>query len=433
MLLKEFVMSKFLIHLSRVAGATAVLLLLTQVSAGYSVLTHEAIIDSAWDEAIKPLLVKRFPRATAEQLREAHAHAYGGAIIQDMGYYPFGSKFFTDLAHYVRSGDFVDALLREAQDINEYAFALGALAHYAADNDGHSIAVNRAVPLLYPKLRVKYGDKVTYVEDPLAHLKTEFGFDVAQVARGQYASQAYHDFIGFKVSRPVLERAFKSTYALDMKDVFTNVDLAIGTYRRAASIVIPEMTKVAWETKKDELTKAGLTRDKFVYRISRSEYEKEWGKGYDKPGPLHKALALFFRVAPKVGPLAPLSFRPPTPEAERLFIESFNVTLNGYRGLLSQARTGKLNLPNKNFDTGEPTRAGAYELADETYAKLLNQLASKNFEDLTPALRANILAFFGDLNAPLATKKDKDDWKKTLESLERLKAAPTQAGRRMER
>jgi hypothetical protein len=400
---------------------------MTQVSFGYSVLTHEAIIDSAWDDSIKPLLLKRFPRSTAEQLRESRAYAYGGAIIQDMGYYPFGSKFFTDLAHYVRSGDFIEALLRESQDINEYAFALGALAHYAADNDGHSIAVNRAVPLLYPKLRVKYGNTVTYVEDPTAHLKTEFGFDVAQVSRGWYALQAYHDFIGFKVSRPVLERAFKNTYALELKDVFADVDLAIGTYRRTASIVIPEITKVAWQTKKDELAKAGITQDKFIYRISRIEYEKEWGKRYEKPNLLHKTLALFFRIAPKVGPLASLSFKAPTPEVERLFVESFNVTLNAYRVLLSQARTGKLNLQNKNFDTGEPTRAGAYELADETYAKLLNQLASKNFENMTPALRANVLAFFGDLNAPIAIKKDKDDWQKTLQSLGKLKAAPAQA------
>ena len=206
------------INHKRILWSVALMLSVAQVSFGYSVLTHEAIIDSSWNDSLKPTLLKRYPHATAEQLRQAHAYAYGGAIIQDMGYYPFGSKFFTDLVHYVRSGDFIEALLDEAQDINEYAFALGALAHYSADNSGHVIAVNRAVPILYPKLRARYGDRITYVEDPTAHLKTEFGFDVVQVARGRYASQAYHDFIGFEVSKPVLQRAFKRTYGIELKE-----------------------------------------------------------------------------------------------------------------------------------------------------------------------------------------------------------------------
>src|SRR6185436_11993765 len=208
--------NKLKAHIMKCVLSIALLITLVlataQASFGYSVLTHEAIIDTTWIDSIKPTLLKRFPGANAEQLREAHAYAYGGAIIQDMGYYPFGSKLFTDLVHYVRSGDFIEALVAESGDINEYAFALGALAHYAADNNGHSIAVNRAVPILYPKLRVKYGNNVTYVDDPTAHLKTEFGFDVIQVVKGHYASEAYHDFIGFKVSKPVLQRAFERTY-----------------------------------------------------------------------------------------------------------------------------------------------------------------------------------------------------------------------------
>src|SRR5579871_1744172 len=135
----------------------------------YSVLTHEAIIDSAWDSAIKPLLLQRFPAATADELTEAHAYAYGGSIIQDLGYYPFGSKFFSDLTHYVRSADFILNMIRESQDLNEYAFALGSLSHYAADNDGHRMATNLSVPLLYPNLRLKFGATVTYADDPFSH------------------------------------------------------------------------------------------------------------------------------------------------------------------------------------------------------------------------------------------------------------------------
>jgi hypothetical protein len=196
----------------RVTAAVAVLLVWSPAAEGYSVLTHEAIVDTAWEQSIKPLLLKRFPNSTPDDLIAAHAYAYGGCIIQDMGYYPFGSKFFSDLVHYVRSGDFVTSLIAESQNLNEYAFALGALAHYAADNTGHAIAVNPSVPIEYPKLRREYGKRVTYEDDPAAHLKVEFGFDVLQVARGNYAPKSYHDFIGFQVSKPVLERAFADTY-----------------------------------------------------------------------------------------------------------------------------------------------------------------------------------------------------------------------------
>ena len=255
---------------------------------GYAVLTHEAIIDASWLDSIQPLLLKRFPDATPEQLAKAHAYAYGGCIIQDMGYYPFGSKFFSDLVHYVRSGDFVEELVSEAQDLNEYAFALGSAAHYSADNIGHPVAVNPAVALMYPKLRAKYGQIVTYGQDPEAHMKVEFGFDVVEVASGNYAPQAYHDFIGFEVSKRLLEAAFRKTYGLEMADIFTSLDLALGSYRRTVSKVLPEATKVAWELKKDEIVKArpGTTKERFLFNLSRASYEREWGRRYERPGPV---------------------------------------------------------------------------------------------------------------------------------------------------
>jgi hypothetical protein len=411
------------------------MLAVAEASFGYSVLTHQAIIDSAWEDSLKPLLLKRFPNATSEQLREAHAHAYGGAIIQDMGYYPFGSKFFTDLTHYVRSGDFIEALVSESQDLNEYAFALGALAHYSADNNGHAIGTNRAVPIVYPELRAKHGNEVTYAEDASSHIKIEFGFDVLQVARGRYAPEAYRDFIGFKVAKEVLKRAFFKTYNLELKDVFSSLDLAIGSYRRTVSGIIPRMTRVAWETKKDEIEKAnpGITRDKFIYNLSRAEYEKEWGTEYEKPGWVSKTLAFLFRIVPKVGPFKGLAFKVPTPEAEQLLMASFNETLDRYRAMLRESQSGRLDLQNRDFDTGRPTRAGEYPLADEAYAELLEKLDKNNFETITPALRENILAFYNDLNAPIATKKDKADWRDTLRALEKLKTAQAQSAKTLQR
>jgi len=225
----------------------------------YSVLSHEAIIDSAWDAGIKPLLLARFPNATPDELRQAHAFAYGGAIIQDMGYYPHGSHFFSDLTHYVRSGDFVLALIRDSQDLNDYAFALGALAHYCADTNGHRLAVNVAVPILYPRLKKKFGPVVTYEDNPSAHLKTEFGFDVLEVAKGHYAPDSYHDFIGFEVAKPLLERAFEETYSIPLQSVFGDLDKSLGSYRYDVRSLIPKATKVAWALKKDDIRRDAPT------------------------------------------------------------------------------------------------------------------------------------------------------------------------------
>ena len=191
----------------RALAIVVILLMCDAASSAYSVLTHEEIVDLLWADEIQPLLLKRYPGLSEDQIRQAHAYAYGGAVIQDLGYYPFGSQDFSNLVHYVRSGDFVRELLLESQDVNEYAFALGALSHYASDIAGHP-AVNQAVAIQYPKLRAKFGKSVQYAQDKTAHLKTEFGFDTVQVAKNRYASQQYHDFIGFQVSKSLLERVF---------------------------------------------------------------------------------------------------------------------------------------------------------------------------------------------------------------------------------
>lgn len=249
-----------------------------------------------------------------------------------MGYCPFGSRFFSDLLHYVRSGDFILSLIRNSQDLNEYAFSLGALAHYAADNNGHPAAVNMVVPLLYPKLRLEFGNHVTYADDPLSHVKTEFGFDVLQVAQGHYAPDGYHRFIGFQVARPVLERAFQETYGMQLGEVFANVSLAIGSYRRSVSSGIPAMTRVAWRLNTSEIVHdaPGTTRQKFLYNLSRASYQKNWGNEYQKPGLRSRFLTLVFRIMPPVGRSSALAFRIPTPAAERMFMASFNVTLDRY-------------------------------------------------------------------------------------------------------
>lgn len=411
-------------------GLIVFCLLFPHPSEAYSVLTHEAIIDSAWEKNIRPLLLDRFPNATSDDLRKAHGYAYGGAIIQDMGYYPHGSKFFSDLTHYFRSGDFVQALLRDSQDLNDYAFALGAMAHYAADNSGHRLATNVSVPILYPKLKKKYGNVITYEDNPIAHVKTEFGFDVLEVAKGRYASDAYHDFIGFDVAAPLLERAFFETYGLQLTDVLQDEPKVINSYRRDVSSLIPKATRIAWKLKQDDIEKdlPGITRQKFLYNISRSSYEKQWGKDYSKPSFGETLLAFLIRILPKIGPLRVLAFRTPTPQTEKLFEESFNVTLDRYRALLAQLRKGQATLPNDNFDVGETTARGQYHLADAACAELLDRIAQNNFAGASPELRAELLRFYASPEAPSAAKVSEKARARLKADLQKLEnATPTPA------
>ncbi len=408
--------------LTQVLMAVAVLLSLTGGSSAYSVLTHEEVVDLLWKDDIQPMLVHRFPGSSPEDLRKAHAFAYGGSLVQDMGYYPFGNKYFSDLTHYVRSGDFIVNLVKEASDLNEYAFALGALAHYSADNMGHP-AVNQSVAILFPKLREKFGSSVTYEDNPKAHIQTEFGFDMTQVAKNRYTSDRYHDFIGFEVSKPVLERAFQDTYGVPLTDVIKNEDLAIGTFRRAISRIIPQMTRVALVARKKEIVAEtpNFNARKFRYYLSRAKYQREWGKGYRKPGFGTEVLAFFLRFVPKVGPFKALDFKVPTRKTEDLYIASVDHTLDDYRGLLKEVRKNDLHLTNTDFDTGKMTHAGEYALTDKAYGHLLDQLARDNFQKITPELKENLLTFYRDPEA-VSTKKNAQAWQKTLSELDKLKS-----------
>lgn len=408
--------------------------------AGYSVLSHESIVDSVWDGEIRSLLLKRFPAATPAQLREAHAYAYGGCIIQDLGYYPFGNRFFSDLTHYVRTGDFVLALVRDSRDINEYAFALGALAHYSADDRGHPVAVNRSVPIVYPNLRAKFGDDVTFEKDPKAHVMVEFSFDVVQVAASGYVPQTYHDFIGFEVARDLLDRAFVETYGLKASDVFADEDLAIGTYRRSASEIIPQLTRVAWKKRKNEILKADpqITKRGFEYHLSHRAYDREWGHHHQtpnlltwrmrlsraEPGLLARFLVFLFQIVPKIGPFQTLAFKVPTPQADQYFAASYKATVDRFGSFLKQEGSRSLSLHNEDLDTGHATARGEYELADTTYGKWVDRLEKQGFRGITPAVKNDILSFYSRPAPVGGSKKDVKRRKKVEQEVEMLKSLP---------
>jgi Zinc dependent phospholipase C len=404
----------------------AILVLLSLIVGGrshaYSVLTHEEIIDLLWNDQLRPMILARYPGLTDDQVREAHAYAYGGAVIQDMGYYPFGNKEFSDLVHYVRSGDFVLELIKESQNADEYAFALGALSHYASDINGHP-AVNQAVAIAYPKLRAKFGPIVLYAQDKTAHIRTEFGFDMAQVAKQRYAPQQYHDFIGFEVSKDLLERAFPVVYGIQLKDVLPHEDLSIGSFRYSVSTLIPHMTQVALRTHKKEIMSEipNFQKQKFLYRLSRADYEKQWGKTYQRAGFGERLMAVLLRVLPKIGPLKALDFNIPTAKTADMYFASINLTVDKYSSLLHQVQSRSISLPDDDLDSGKTTVAGEYTLADDSYEKLLSKLAEKKFDVTTVPLQKNILTFYSNASAPIDTKKDPGKWQKVQTNLDALK------------
>jgi hypothetical protein len=397
-------------------------------SKAYSILAHEAIIDASWKSTLMPLLKQKYPNATREQLLMAHSYAYGGAIVADMGYMPFGNGFFTDLVHYVRSGDFVHALIADSQNLNEYAFALGALSHYMADKYGHSLSTNRNVPLIYPKLQKKFGDVVTYDDDHTSHSRMEFAYDVLQIGQNGYTSEGYHDFIGFNMAVPVLEKAFYETYGRKLGTIFSNINSSINTMRWGVRNLFPVLTKSAYKANQTDIEKMhpGITARKFQYKMSKRSFNLEFGKEHKEPKFFAKVVVFLIKILPKIGPLKTLKFKSPGEQGQKLFAISFETILKNYKDALGQVGTNTLVLPDIDFDTGNLTTWGEYKLADNTYDELLEELQEQQYKNVTPQLQKSILNFYSTADSTTLVKKDLKQWQKnTLRIKEIAQFKPT--------
>jgi len=370
----------------------------TASSPAYSVLTHEELIDLAWNDCIRPLLLARFPGATEDELRRAHAYAYGGSAIQDMGYYPFGRKFFSNLTHYVRTGDFIAWLFRNARTIDEYAFAIGALSHYMGDSIGHSEAINPATAVEFPNLGHKFGGIVTYGESPHGHIRTEFAFDVNQLADAAFAPPAYLRFIGFQVPRKFLERAFVSTYGFDIHEVLGRAHPALRSYRTSVRSFIPAFAEAELVLHRHQFPPHpdDETYRKFAERVARTSYERRWKHTYRGPGVKAHLLAILVLIIPKVGGAADLAIKIPNADTEGWYLQSVNHTVDAFRDLLIQSAKSdaQIELANLDLDTGKPAKAGDYALADEAYANLIERLTSKPNRIIPADLKASILQYF---------------------------------------
>jgi hypothetical protein len=371
------------------------------VGGAFSVLAHQAVVDESWESALIPHLRARFPHASEGELREARAYAYGGSHLADLGYFPLGNRLFSDLLHYVRSGDFVKALATEARTPQEYAFALGALAHYEGDRIGHPDATNRAVAVMYPKLAKEHGVQVSYADSPSAHLETEFRFDILQVARRKEIPGFFEHAMDFQVPRPLLERAFRNVYGLEMDDLFKSYEIALGTYRWGFRTLLEEATGIAWELYRGDISslEPNATQPTFVFQLSRMDFEKKFGKSFAEPGYFFRFVSLLGNLLPNVGPLKRLPYKPLPPEVQRLYADGLHRAVLEYQGALERGGAWQQRLANIDLDTGRPTRAGEYDLADQAHAELLQRLSHQGFANVSSGLGADLLAYYRDIDA----------------------------------
>ncbi len=393
----------------------------------YSIQTHEELIDLAWKASIRPILLKRFPNLTEAQIHEAHGYAYGGCAIQDFGYYPFGNKFFSDLTHYVRSGDFVLALFRNAQTPDELAFAIGSLSHYIGDTVGHSSAVNLSVPIQFPRLEQRFGASVNYAQDPHAHVQTEFAFDINQLSKRRFAPSAYLRYVGLNVPNLLLRKAFFETYGLDLPDIIGTRQAAIRTYRFAARRFLPDIARAETVLHKKNFPADVPSSDLDILTkdLAQAAADNDWEKYRNPPGFRSHVFAGFIFILPKVGFLKLLAIQGPQEQTEDLYIKSVNRSVNSVRLTLAHFDTIERYLPNRDLDTGFKVKPGGYPLTDKTYAALLAKLTEHPDRPIPAQLKHDLIAYYADPSAPITTKTNPAKWAKVQADLITLQTMKT--------
>lgn len=403
-----------------------------RAASAYSVLTHEQIIDLAWKDGIRPVLLSRYPNATPAQLKEAHAYAYGGCVIQDEGYYPFGHEFFSELTHYVRTGDFVANLIRDSRNIDELAFALGALSHYVGDSIGHHDAVNPSTAMEFPNLKAKYGPVVTYDESPHGHVRTEFAFDIDQLSKKRIAPSAYWNHVGLKVPIGLVEKAFYQTYGLKLGTMVVNQYAAVQTYRWAVRSFLPTIAyaEVVLHRKSFPADTPGPEFDLYKDRLAQADFNNGWEHFRKKAGIRTHLIAAVIFILPKIGPLSDLAIRGPKPATELLYVKSVNRTVTRYEQLLAdlaahphESPWRAMNIDDLDLDTGARAAPGSYPLMDKTFAKLLHRIVYIR-EPIPERIKRDLLAYYSNPNAPITTKKHKRTWRRVQRELTVLESMP---------
>lgn len=470
---------KDMLKLMRLAAKTmfvlAMVLFLSGEAHAYSLMTHEQLIDLTWKDSIVPLLLSRYPNLTPAQLDEARAYAYGGCVIQDIGYYPFGDVNYSDLTHYVRSGDFVVNLFRNATNADELAFAVGALSHYIGDSVGHPLATNVAVPVEFPELAAKYGSNVNYAEGHHQHVQTEFAFDINEIAHHRMAPVHYLRHIGLGVPVQQVALAFYQTYGI--REDFTGRRgrrINVRAYRFAVRQFIPRIAYAVTLLHRSHEPADPDTPEahQIEEETAQLAVENNWQAYRRKAGIGTYTLAGLLYILPKVGPLKMVAVKGPTAETEAEYLHSVAISVAALRRSLAgftppgaprtpitgapapadgsektdvpapparpvtvslrpksegpkETRDPRHPLPNRDLDTGKVVQPGGYSLTDSTFAHLLHELTRQPTVPIPPGIKEEIQAYYANLDLPITTKTDPQKWGQVLADLDTLKTMPT--------
>ncbi len=377
------------------AVALSVSLLSAPPARPYSLLTHEQLIDLTWDTSIVPLLRSRYPGLTAQQLEHARAYAYGGCVIQDIGYYPFGDAFFSDLTHYVRTGDFVVNLFRNAGNADELAFAIGALSHYMGDTIGHAQATNVAVPVEFPKLRARYGNSVNYAQGEHQHVQTEFAFDIDQIAQHRFAPVHYLRHVGLEVPTKQLALAFYQTYGLG-EDFSQGRGRRINVrgYRFAVRNFIPRIAYAVTVLHRSHEPADSPSADlqRLQREVQQVSTKNHWDDYRKKPGIGTYTLAGFLYILPKIGPLKLVAIKGPTAQTEADYVHSVMASTDALNRALRRFTPPPATLPTAALAAAsdlhaEPPAGVQQPVAAATLAKL-DTLSGKSSDQAAPSPEA---------------------------------------------
>ncbi len=408
----------------------------------YSLLTHEQLIDLTWHDSIVPLLLSHYPNLTQAQLQEARAFAYGGCVIQDIGYYPSGDRMFSNLTHYVRSGDFVVNLFRNATNADELAFAIGALSHYIGDSVGHPYATNIAVPVEFPSLAEKYGKSVSYAEGRHQHVQVEFAFDIDEIAHHRVAPLSYLRHIGLKVSMRQLALAYYQTYGLtDEFSRFRRKRINVPAYRFATRTFIPRIAYAVTLLHRRREPAEPTTKERADYdeQVAKMAATDNWQRYRHHAGIETYMLAGIIFIVPKIGPLKLVAVKGPNEQTEEEYLHSillatdalrrdlhrFTAPSNSGPVSLRQSRGERHPLVNRDLDTGKVVQPGGYPLTDSTYARLLHQLVLNPTQHIPPGIKEDIQKYYANLDLPITTKKDPAAWAQVQADLATLASMST--------
>jgi hypothetical protein len=452
---------------SRILSALLLLLFLasTRPLGAYSLLTHEQLIDLTWHDSIVPLLLSRYPNLTPAELQSARAYAYAGCVIQDIGYYPFGDKSFSNLTHYVRSGDFVVNLFRNANNANELAFAVGALSHYIGDSIGHAQATNLAVPIEFPKLADKFGRVVNYAQAPHQHVQIEFAFDIDQIAHHRFAPLQFLRHVGLRVPIRQLALAYYQTYGITEDFGKTGRRINVRGYRLAVHGLIPRAAYALTllHRKHEPLETQSPDLDAIQKEVAAVSTQDDWDHWRRKAGIGTYILAGILYVIPKFGPLSLVAIKDPTSATEADYLHSVvqstaalrhalarftppppvrstaiasqpdpqqqkpspTQDLAALQAFFSKFRDPQHPLPNRDLDTGSVVKLGAYSLTDLTYARLLHKLTRQPSQPIPPGIKRDVLAYFANPPSDVVSREPAPMWAEVQADLIVLTNMPT--------